>query len=97
MRLSKWKIGDIVIARKLITEDGTSQGDHNASFPAPNYIHACKSDRGAVVGIHDEIPTVRFQKTKTATIVRDDEIKYIGFNSKNKASDAFMNPSYKTK
>ena len=74
----KLKVGDRVTATHQITEAGGEVvGDPNAVFPAPNYIHAEDGELGTVehceAGPNGE-PTVRFDRTRTATIVAHREI-----------------------
>lgn len=67
-------VGTRVKAGKQITEGGVD-GDESAKFPAPNYIHAKPGDLGTVESIdNDGDPTVRFDRTRTATIVGRHEI-----------------------
>ena len=77
------RIGDKVVAKEVITEGGSNTPDPKARYPDYDYIHAEKGDVGIVEYIDDStidhfgvaLPTVRFEKTGTATIVHLDEIK----------------------
>jgi hypothetical protein len=76
---SVYQIGQNVLAVGTITEDGESQGSEDAEFPDGNYIHAITGDRGEVLHLNEEcLPTVRFERTGTATIVGLDEITPLG-------------------
>jgi hypothetical protein len=71
----EYKVGQIVLATKSITEDGDSEGSQKAEYPAGNYIHAVVGEQGEVLHLNkDGLPTVRFERTDTATIVGLDEI-----------------------
>ena len=78
--------GTCVRALKTITEGGdNSPPDLSADYPEPGYIHALKGEIGYVVSVdpiynekHKFIPTVRFKRTGTATIVGEDEVEGIG-------------------
>lgn len=64
------KVGDKVVAESTITEGGEYPGDTSAKFPAPRYIHAVEGDIGVVEHVDEAgLPTVRFERTGTATIV----------------------------
>lgn len=64
------KVGDKVVAEQTITEAGGHPGDTSAKFPAPRYIHAVEGDIGEVVHVNEEgLPTVRFERTGTSTLV----------------------------
>jgi len=78
------KVGDTVVATRTVTEGGctcrkvcTCTVDPTAKFPDYNYIHAEKGDIGIVEYIDSStianvgvaLPTVRFEKTGTATMV----------------------------
>lgn len=65
------KVGDRVVAEGRITEGGAGHpGKESAKFPDPHYIHAEEGDIGVVSGVNDDgLPTVRFERTGTATIV----------------------------
>ncbi len=72
------KVGDPVVALRNILEGGGSPGNPNAVFPDPQYIHGAKGDRGEVIHIDQRgYPTVRFERTGTATIVDLNEIDKI--------------------
>jgi hypothetical protein len=74
-----YEVGQNVIAVKVITEDGASEGSQEAEFPDGNYIHAVGGDRGEVLHLNDDnFPTVRFARTGTATLVGLDEITAFG-------------------
>lgn len=74
-----YEVGQNVLAAKTITEDGDSEGSQEAEYPAGNYIHAVVGDQGEVLHLNDEgLPTVRFERTDTATIVGLDEITPMG-------------------
>ena len=81
---SELKVGDTVVATRTVTEGGctcrkvcTCTVDPTAKFPDYNYIHAEKGDIGIVeyidsstiVNVGVALPTVRFEKTGTATMV----------------------------
>lgn len=69
----KVKVGDRGIAEVTITEGGVL-GDTGAKFPHPSYIHAMEGDPGVVERVdEDGLPTVRFDRTGTSTLVRWDE------------------------
>jgi hypothetical protein len=69
-----------VVALCRITEDGACEGDPEAEMPHPAYIHAEPGDEGVVEDLNQEedIPSVRFDRTGTATIVFEPEIKEVG-------------------
>jgi hypothetical protein len=67
------KVGQRVRALVRVTEGGIA-GDKTAKFPAPSYIHAEPGDAGVVIDIHNDMPTVRFDKTLTASLVAWSEI-----------------------
>jgi hypothetical protein len=69
-----YEVGLKVRALRQITEDGTVPGDPTAEFPRGRYIHAEEGDVGTVEGVDDNTPTVRFERTGTATIVGEDEV-----------------------
>lgn len=69
-----FEVGLKVVALRQITEDGNVPGDPEVEFPMGRYIHANEGDRGEVEGIDDGTPTVRFERTGTATIVGKDEV-----------------------
>lgn len=68
-------VGQRVVATKQIVE-GIAPGNPDAKFPAHDYIHAEKRDEGVVEHVDsDGTPTVRFARTRTATIVGHYEVK----------------------
>lgn len=73
--------GTRVVARVVVTEDGTGQGDPKIAPPepgdhfAPDFVHAMPGELGTVGGVDDGTPTVRFDRHNTATIVGDHEIR----------------------
>ena len=70
-----YEVGQTVLAMATITEDGDSEGSPEAEYPAGNYIHAVVGDSGEGLHLNDDgLPTVRFERTGTATIVGLDEI-----------------------
>ena len=72
--------GTRVQALETITEGGQGPGDPQAEFPRPDYIHALKGDEGVIMGIDPalgNLPTVRFDRKGTATLVRWEEIRKI--------------------
>lgn len=76
MVITMYAIGQKVIATAIVTEDGESEGSPEAEFPEGNYIHAVGGDRGEVLHLNDGgLPTVRFERTGTATLVGLDEIQ----------------------
>jgi len=73
----------IVKATKVITEGGgdTDPDPKLGPIEGPGYIHALEDDIGVVVGNDatlGNVPTVRFYRTGTATIVGEDEIAFVG-------------------
>lgn len=70
-------VGSRVKATRQITEAGGDvAGDPAAEFPAPNYIHAEKGEPGVVEHVDgDGEPTVRFDRTGTATVVAAREVE----------------------
>ena len=71
-----------VVAECYITESGHIHlADEEAVFPDPDYIHARVGELGTVVHVEydkdERVPTVRFDRTGTATIVGRDEIGVI--------------------
>lgn len=76
--MTRFYEGQFVRATHTITEGGTGyQGRDAASFPQPEYIHARAGDIGRVELIDDDTPTVRFERTGTATVVGDLEIEEV--------------------
>jgi hypothetical protein len=74
-----YEVGQNVIAVQTITEDGESEGSREAEFPDGNYIHAVSGDMGEVLHLNEKnLPTVRFERTGTATLVGLDEINPLG-------------------
>tara|TARA_R100000152_G_C6646971_1_gene89732 strand:- start:234 stop:473 length:240 start_codon:yes stop_codon:yes gene_type:complete len=77
--------GKKVVARVQITEGGGPSNDPSAAFPDYDYIHAEKGELGTVENIDDcngeMLPTVRFDRTGTATLVNWDEVKIIEVNT----------------
>ena len=73
-----YKIGQLVVATKEITESGEGPGSNTAVFPEHNYIHAIKGDVGEVVDLDNRqgrwLATIRFDRTGTATLVFPDEV-----------------------
>ena len=83
------KEGDRVVATRIVTEGGCTcyfKGtecdcvfDRSAEFPDYDYIHAEEGEEGVIENIDDcngdLLPTVRFDRTGTATLVGWDEIK----------------------
>jgi hypothetical protein len=81
----------IVRALKVITEGGEDTKPDPGLKPieGPGYIHAWENDLGVVVGVDSgigNIPTVRFYRTGTATIVGDDEVAFVGVEMSAKAT-----------
>jgi hypothetical protein len=68
--------GQKVTATRQITEaGGDTVGNEHAKVFAPDYIHANKGESGTIEHIDgDGMPTVRFDRTGTATVVGSDEI-----------------------
>lgn len=65
----KYEVGMIVKATEVIIENMKND---------PNYVHARKGEKGEIVYIdNDGHPTVRFLRTKTATVVADSEIEIL--------------------
>lgn len=75
-----YEVGARVCAQMDITEGGDSSSpDPAAEFPQKNYVHAREGDLGTVEHIsEDDVPTVRFERTGTATIVMEEEIALEG-------------------
>jgi hypothetical protein len=73
------KEGQLVVATCVVTEGGDGNGDLCAKFPDPSYVHAVPGDFGTVVHVEPEtdVHTVRFDRTDTATIVREDEVSVL--------------------
>ena len=71
------QVNDCVVARRTITESGLFATKRGHSFPHPLYIHALKGHIGKVIGIDDGQPTVRFNKTGTATVVSLKEVRLL--------------------
>ena len=70
-----WKIGQRVWATGTVTEGGAT-ADRSAKFPDAGYIHAEAGDEGTVEYVDvDGYATVRFDRTRTATIVDGGEIR----------------------
>jgi len=76
-----YKEGQKVTALEQICENAqTGDGDPNAVFPDDKYIHAEKGETGTVEGVDPglgNVPTVRFDRTKTATVVYDYEVELL--------------------
>jgi len=74
-----YRIGQLVVATKEITESGDCPGSKTAVFPEHNYIHALKGDVGEVVDLDNRqgmwLATVLFDRTGTSTLVFHDEVK----------------------
>jgi hypothetical protein len=71
-------VNDKVRAACRIVEDGTKQGKKGLPFPNPEYIHAEEGDEGVVEYVSGAgIPTVRFNRTGTATVVAPEEVDYV--------------------
>jgi hypothetical protein len=79
--MSKYTEGMKVRAQVIITEGGDDiQPDFEATFDSrnPGYVHAAPGDLGTVEYVDDDdVPTVRFDKKGTATIVGDHEIEIV--------------------
>lgn len=80
----KLQVGDNVVATCQITEDGKGDGnpaaifDVNAEEVDGKYIHAEAGEMGEVIHANDNCPpTVRFERSGTATIVREEEIDIV--------------------
>lgn len=74
----QWDVGDRVKAVKQITESGKLPGNPEADPLDCDGIHAEAGEFGTVAHWHEGIlPTVRFDRTGTATMVRDDEIELV--------------------
>ena len=76
-----YNVEDRVKATGTITENGNLPGDPNAAFPAREYIHALAGDEGTVVYVdfdgEGKYLLVTFDRTGTATIVSDSEIRRV--------------------
>jgi hypothetical protein len=81
MMKTKLAVGQKVEALVVITEGGDAigdtVGDPNAIFPSPYYIHALIGEHGVVEMVDCDVATVRFDRTGTATIVSDEEVKVL--------------------
>lgn len=67
-------VGSRVRALVWVTESGDGRGSLGAKFPDPDYVHAKPGELGTIVCVDPEpdgTPTVRWDRTGTATIVRD--------------------------
>lgn len=75
-----FRVGQRVQATRTITEAGGDQvGDEAALFDSPGYIHARAGECGEVEYVDsDGAPTVRFDRTRTATVVGPDEVSLLG-------------------
>lgn len=74
----EWEVGDRVKAIIQITENGKLPGDPSARPLDSGWIHAEPGDLGTVVHWHDGVwPTVKFDRTNTATCVTDKEIELV--------------------
>lgn len=73
-----FKVGDKVRAKKTVTESGHGPGDETKEFPHDQYIHAREGEMGEVVHVEPKtLPTVRFDRTQTATIVTKEEVEKV--------------------
>lgn len=65
-----YQVAERVKATGVVTEGGLHcEGREDAVFPSPNYIHALEGEEGEVVHVGNFGPTVRFDRTGTATMV----------------------------
>ena len=72
--------GTRVRAKRVITEGGgDTLPDESLPFGKDNkgYVHAREGEMGTVVGVDVDQPTVRFDRTRTATIVNEDEVEEV--------------------
>lgn len=85
-------VGARVTATCQITEAGGDVvGDPAAVFPAADYIHAETGDIGTIEHVDgDGAPTVRFDRTRTSTIVAHREIAVVPDIVKNPSNPATM-------
>ena len=77
---TQYRVGMRVRARRTITENGEPPGDPSAKVLEPQWIHAQETEEGTVIYVderQDGLPTIRFDRTGTATIVGRDEITVI--------------------
>ena len=74
-----YKVGDRVRATKTITESGKGPGREDAKRLDPDWIHARAGELGTVEHVDYPLtwPTVRFDRTGTATIVHHSEIEAV--------------------
>jgi len=75
-----WAEGTRVRAVSQITEGGETPGDRAAEFPARGYIHAEPGEVGVIEHVEEatNAPTVRFERTGTATVVGPQEVEVVG-------------------
>jgi hypothetical protein len=72
----RFRINDFIEATRQITEGGNIKGRIDVSFPDPAYIHAEKGETGRVIHITKAgMPTIRFERTGSITIVGKTEVK----------------------
>lgn len=74
--MTKFNVGDKVRATQVITESGSMEYDLAAKMPNPKYVHAIGGDMGVVVHVDkvSGLPTVKFDRKRTATLVIEEEI-----------------------
>jgi len=74
-----YAVGTRVVALCQIVEDGSSPGNPESRPLEGDFIHAEPGEEGVVEDVDSErgIPSVRFNRTGTATIVSDSEIKEV--------------------
>lgn len=77
----KYKLGMRVKSIDIITEGGDGEApdfDAKTFVGNPGFVHAEPGDMGTVEYVDDDgCPTIRFDKTGTATIVGDYEIEVV--------------------
>jgi hypothetical protein len=75
----RFKIGQVVYARGTIVEQGKKDAlpDPTAKRLQPGWVYATAGDRGHVQSVNgDGYPTVRFERTDSATILDPEEITW---------------------
>lgn len=74
----EFHVGEPVIAVDVITECGNEGVDPDAGPCEPGWLHAEPGDRGWVEYVDASgYPTVRFERTRTATVVFPFEVAHI--------------------
>ncbi len=75
--MTSFLVGDRVQAkRRILEEGGTGEPDPEAKPCTKGWTHADKGELGSVVHVEPGyLPTVRFDRTNTATIVSEEEVE----------------------